>query len=57
MTTNIWGETAEDLRFYAARSRSETPADPCHDCGEWRTLYCNVDGFGYCVRHYPMELL
>ena len=57
MTVNTWGETEADIRFLQRRSMSETPADPCHDCGDWRTLYCNVDGFGYCVKHYPLDLL
>ena len=50
-------ESAAERRFYEARARAEVAADPCHECGGWRALYCNADGFAYCVRHYPMDML
>lgn len=47
-------DRAEDVkRFHAARARAEGAADPCHVCKDWRTVFCNGDGFGYCVEHYP----
>lgn len=49
-------DPAEALRLTEAYYRNG-PAETCHHCTSWRSVYCNVDGFSYCFDHYPVGLL